>query len=654
MKRFTVLFIAVMLTSFFVPCLSVRAEPSLVPHEDPASVQSVLDSYSFLAEYTDIFVLVASEQYDNATRLSEQLSRMTVPEDLSYVINRYNDLTQQLIEVLSNLDFTLDSASFLLDQYRLDEAGQALDHAGVLVAKAQILLGDLKDATLTTSQRLGVFATSVDSKVQQAYSQLQGILLRLVDLINQYHTLLQRTNQKAEEIKAENLEATALTLALNATKCFVGGYVSVSGVLTSKGKVLENREITVILDGNQSATAKTDSNGSYHTKIRIPYKYVDSVAITTLFTPMGNDRGLYLAASSPTINVQVLFYKLLLNISAPSVGYPGLPLAISGTVTSENKEPLNGKQVKLFLNQTLIAQAKTDQTGTFTSEPTIDAQAELGAHSLTVTVDPEGLYAGAIVEKTLVVQKMSSNLQVDVPSFVMLPSTLQITGKVKSASGTLSGTTVEVEFANVSNTAKTLSDGSFNLTLNVPLNTVFAGYQDFKVSAQPSEPWIAATQKSASTFVLNSVGIVFSLTSALSVGFVMYSRFAKTQDKKNKKAVEEPTAFVMHQKEASAAVAPAVPDRNFEGRKGKVLKAYVNALEIVQSVTGNSLMPNMTLREYLQATSPRLKETAHPFSELTVLTEKSLYSPNAPNEADSEKAEKLANTIRRTLTDGTA
>ena len=519
-----------------------------------------------------------------------------------------------------------------------------------MVAKAQILLGDLKDATLTTSQRLGVFATSADSKVQQAYSQLQSILLRLLDLINQYHTLLQRTNQKAQEIKTENLETTALTLTLNTTKCFVGGYVSASGVLTSKGKVLENREITLSLDGNQSATAKTDSNGSYYTQIRIPYRYVDSVAITALFAPMDNDRGSYLASSSPTINVQVMFYKLLLNISAPNVGYPGLPLAISGTVTSENKEPLNEKQVKLFLDQTLIAQAKPDQTGTFTSEPTIGAQAKVGAHSLTVTIDSQGLYAGAVVKKTLVIQKMSSNLQVEVPSFVMLPSTLQITGKVKSASGILSGTTVEVEFANVSNTVKTLSDGSFNLTLNVPLNTVFAGYQDFKVSAQPSEPWIDATQKSASTFVLNSVGMAFSLTSALSAGFVMYSRFAKTQDKKNKKTVDEPIAFVMPQKETSGAVAPAIPVRDFEGRRGKVLKAYVNALEIVQSVTGNSLMPNMTLREYLLSTSPKLKEMGNPFSELTVLAEKSLYAPDGPDESDSEKAESLANTIRRILT----
>ncbi len=222
MKRIAIFLLFLMLASVFVPCMSVRAEPSLVPHEDPAAVQSVMDSYSFLAQYADIFALMAAKNYDNASRLSEELSHITVPEDLSYVINRYNDLTQQLIGVLNDLQSTLDTASSLLDQYRLDEAGQALDHAGVLVAKAQILLGDLKDATLTLSQRLGVFAASADSKIRQAYDQLQTMLQRLLDLINQYHTLLQRANQRDEEIKSQNLDPTDIKSDFECYKMLCG------------------------------------------------------------------------------------------------------------------------------------------------------------------------------------------------------------------------------------------------------------------------------------------------------------------------------------------------------------------------------------------------------------------------------------------------
>ena len=47
---------------------------------------------------------MASKQYDNASQLSEQLSHITVPDDLSYIINRFNDLTQQLITQLNDLE----------------------------------------------------------------------------------------------------------------------------------------------------------------------------------------------------------------------------------------------------------------------------------------------------------------------------------------------------------------------------------------------------------------------------------------------------------------------------------------------------------------------------------------------------------------------
>ncbi len=119
--------------------------------------------------------------------------------------------------------------------------------------------------------------------------------------------------------------------------------------------------------------------------------------------------------------------------------------------------------------------------------------------------------------------------------------------------------------------------------------------------AQPSEPWQAAAQKNVSIFVLNSVGIGLALASSLSVGFVMYFRFAKTKNKKAEKSAGTSTVFTLPEKETPVMVIPAIPETKFEGLKGKVLKAYVEALRAVQAATGDSLMPNMTLREYLRA-----------------------------------------------------
>lgn len=653
MRWMFAIFISLMVTATFVPCLSVRAQPSLVPHEDPAAAQSTLDSYSFLTQYAQIFALMSAQEFTNASRLSEELTHITVPEDLGYLIDRYNNLTQQLISVLSDLQSTLDSASRLLDQYRLDEVRGALDYAGVLVAQAQILLSDLQDATLTLSQRFGVFAAPAESKVRQAYDQLQSMLQELNNLINRYHSLLQEANRRSEEIKSENLVPTMLSLTLNTTRCFVGGYVSTSGVLSSYGQVLQNRAVELLLDGSQVAIVNTGLDGSYHAVIRIPYNYVDSISVSALYTPLGGDRGVYLASLGPTIKVEVLFYRIMLDISVPGVACPGLSLTIKGNATSQDGMPLDGRQVKALLDGSVIAQAKTDLTGVFAATPTIDSHAELGNHSLAVTVEPEGLYAGATVQKTLTIQKRESIVQVNAPSFILLPSQLQIRGTVNSASGFLRGANVLVDFANKSATVETLSDGSFSLTLDIPLNTAFAGYQDLRVTAQPSEPWQATAETKISVFVLNSASIAIALASSLSIFAVMYTRFTKTRNKKEK-IVEVSTVSVVQEDVKASVSFQSSPEIKSEGIKGKVLKMYVQTLKAVQLATGDSLMPYMTLREYARATGSKIGGAADPFSELTTLAERSLYSSHEPKEEDMGKAESLASIIRRILSGGIA
>jgi len=365
MKKLSLILILLLLAPILIPCMTVTGQPSQIPHEDPSAAQSTLDSYSFLSQYLEVFQLTASQQYENASQLTEKLSRITVPDELRYIIYRYSNLTQQLISVLHELDDTLNTASSLLDQYRLDEAGQSLDHAGVLVAKAQILLGDLQDATLTMSQRLGVFSSIVTSKVREAYNSLQGMLDRLQGLIDLYHQLLSRANERAEGIKAEQLKSSVLTLNLNSTSCFVGGYLGASGFLSSEGSGLGNREVQVLLDGETVATTITNANGVYYALIRVPYEYVDSVSIKALYTPQGNNKGAYLASVSPSIKVQVLFYHTMVSVSVPGVAYPGLSLSVNGNVTSQDGLPLSGRQVKVLLDGVVIGHVSTEVNGSF-------------------------------------------------------------------------------------------------------------------------------------------------------------------------------------------------------------------------------------------------------------------------------------------------
>jgi hypothetical protein len=649
LKRLVSVFVCVFVVSLLLPCAAVRGQTSFVPHEDPEAAQSVMDAYSFLSQYADILGLVASKQYANASRLTEQLSHITVPADLSYVINRYNNLTLQLIEVLGELQITLDSASLLLNQYRLDEAVAKLQRAGLLVAKAEILLGDLMDATATLSARFGVFAAPAESKIRQAYDALQGILQRLTDLINQYHALLTSINRQKEEIIVKQLDPVALTLKLNSTSVFVGGVVAASGVLTSNGAFMQNRSVVLLLDGVQVAATRTSINGSFYAIMQIPFEYVHVMAAQALYTPLGNDTGVYLAALSPTVTISVTFYDTKLNVTIPDVAYPGLPLTVNGTVASKDDTPLGGRTVRVLFDGGLLGDLRSDLLGFFNLQTTVSAQTITGSHTVRFVVEPEGVYAGASEQKTLSVKKMVSAVNVQAPSFVLLPSEVRISGVASSATGPIKYAKVTVEFASTSAFAETLGDGSFNLTMNLPLNTVFGGSQSLMVTVEPEEPWQDLAQARVDVFVLNSVSVGLALVSSVCGAVVLYAMYRKSKSKREERKAQVLGSPILPRGNGVLGSVASKPEFRFEGLKGKVLEAYAKAVKSVELLTGSLLKSEMTLREFLFEVEPKLGDAFGVFAELTTLAEKALYSPHMPNAEDVSKAEELSGKIGRVL-----
>ncbi len=651
MKRLAAVLILLLAVSFLSPVITVKAAPALIPHEDPSGAQSTMDAYSFLSQYAGIMSLIANEQYDNASKLTAQLSHITVPPDLSYVINRYNNITQQLIGTLSDLRIALDNATSLLSQNRLNEASQALDNASVLVARAQILLGDLQDATATVSQRLGVFAAPAQSNIKQSYDTLQGLLQKLNNLINQYHLLLQNANKQADDIKAKQLDSTQLSLSVNPTTAFVGATVTASGVLMSGGQVLQNRAVAILLNGTQVASFDTNSNGQYFAVFTVPYRYVKSITVQALYAPTSSfDKATYLAGLSTKISISILFYQTYLNVTMPNVAYPGLNYIVSGVVTSQNGSILSQRAVNLLFDDKVVGQIETNQSGLFCIETTLSPQAAVGVHSLTVGVDPEKLYAGVSQNTAISVTKLTSKLNFNAPSFVFLPSALHISGTASSPSGPLKNALVTLEFASISDTISTMDDGSFNSTMNIPLSTIFAGTQDIKVSVQPAEPWQASTQKDASVFVLNSVSTAFSLVASFSIVGVLCLKFAKSKPKKNKEKLVQDYYSTLPQTSAiNGAGASIKAEFKFEGIKGKVLEAYIKALRSIEYLSGITINQDMTLREFLHITERSLGNAVYQFTELTLLAERALYSKHMPEEQDLLKAQSFANEIGRIL-----
>jgi hypothetical protein len=656
MKTLTTLLIITLIAGNFAPTILVNAQTQ-IPHEDPNTTKNTIDSLSFITQYAEIFALMSQAKYDNASQLNQQLSHITVPPDLSYIINKYNQLTQELITQLNTLETTLNNASTQLDQHQLKEARQTLDQAGTTVVKAQILLTDLKDATSTVTQKLGALAATAGTKLQQAYTTLQNMLNRLEALIDRYYELLSKTNQRYEQIQTEKLQSTTTTLNLNAQECFVGEYLTASGSLTSNNQNLPNRAITILIDNTKIATTNTAADGTYKTSIQIPYKYVDSINISAHYTPTDNDKNTYYSSTSPTIKIKVLFYRTTLDVSIPNTAYPGLPLTINGNVTSPNGLPLENRQIKIILDDTTISQTTTALNGTFTTKTTINPTTKLGNHTIKVTVQPSGLYTGTTVQRNLLITKLTTTLEVDTPPFVLLPTQLSINGTVKNAGKPLNNTTVTLTLTDITASTKTNADGSFNLTLDIPFNTIIAGNQNLKITAQPPATWQTTAEKTLSIFMINTTSIAIMIAASVTVLSITYFKFTnknktkQTQTTQTQTQTNTPTPTST--KETPSNI-PAITTQNkFTGYKAKIIQSYLEALKIIQLTTSTTATPNMTLREYLQLTTPKLNQTLEPFTQLTTQTEKTLYSKHPTTKQDAQKTEEQLNTIRKLINNGT-
>jgi hypothetical protein len=246
------------------------------------------------------------------------------------------------------------------------------------------------------------------------------------------------------------------------------------------------------------------------------------------------------------------------------------------------------------------------------------------------------------------VVKIVSSVDVQVPSFVVLPAGVYVEGKVYSASGPLGQATVTLNMSVASAVVNTTEDGQFNATLNMPLNAVFAGAQDLNVDVAPVEPWQASAQVKTSVFIVNSVNLGLASTTFVCFGFIFYFKGRKPKFKEEKKN-QIAALTALPESRTTIIEKPLKPEFKLEGNRGKVLKAYLKALSVVELASNASLEPQMTLREFLQKTKPKLQDTLSAFTELTTLSEKALYSPHIPDSQDITKAESLAATIVEVL-----
>lgn len=636
MKRLVIIPAIIAILGVFFPFFSILAQPIHVPHENPTLATDSLDKVALLLSYSQIFNLATSRQYSDARDLLNELRHADIPDELRYLIDRYSHLCQQLFTTLDNLESLLDEASTLISRHEIYEAKQRLDNAAAAIHDAQLMLAEIEGATDTLSNQLGVFAAPATSMIRQAHTRLENSLERLRQLIDELNKLYESLAEK-QKIQAMKLVPTELSLSITPASVFIGDTITASGRLSSSGKPLGNRRLTLTLDNNPIA-ATTANDGSYFTSITIPYKYVTTMTLKTQYEPSLDDTGIYLASHSQPAIINTMFYPALLEVSAPETAHPGLPITVKGRVSSTDGNI--DRRVKILLDDTRLVEETVP--GQFSLEVTPPKQTPAGKHNLTVSVASQGRYAGATKTQSINISRLPIQIDTQTPQIAILPKTIQISGSVYHELGPVPNARVLLNFKNSSSETKTSPDGSFTAGVEAPLDLSLIGPQEITIAVEPVEPWYTSLRVKTQLYTLNPLSTGSMLVVLIALVLLIYT---KSKTRLREKIIVPQAQLI----ELPAITTVLEPKPRYTGIKGRIFSAYQVGLEAVEKITGLSMAPNITLREFLE-TVTRLSPTAIKlFTELTTITEITLYSARSLQEEIATRAEQLTATIKKEL-----
>jgi len=256
MKKLVIILSIMAILGVFFPFFPILAQPVHVPHENPATATGSLNKAALLLSYNKIINLATSRQYQDARDVLNELRQADIPDELRYITDRYSTLCQQLVTTLDNQESLLDEASSLLSRHQIHEAKQRLNDAETNTQDARFLLEDIEVATDTLSDKLGVFAAPAASQVRQANTLLEESMERPGELIEEFNNLQQSHTERY--VQMTELIPTELSLSIKpaSVSAFVGDSITASGRLSSDGKPLAGRKLTLTLDNKTIARVR--------------------------------------------------------------------------------------------------------------------------------------------------------------------------------------------------------------------------------------------------------------------------------------------------------------------------------------------------------------------------------------------------------------
>jgi len=336
-------------------------------------------------------------------------------------------------------------------------------------------------------------------------------------------------------------------------------------------------------------------------------------------------------------------------LEIPEIVYPGRPYIINGQIIYEAETPLVEREIRLLWDGELMDTVYSDQDA-FNVEVIPDDNTILGEHILKVIIEAQDQYGSTSDNVTITVIKDLPEIKIDHLSYNILSRKVHVRGKVESETP-IQESMVIIARKGTSIGLPISSDGEFDVLLGLPLGLINIGEQEIKIWVKPSETsavWQFPTEVTADIFVLDVFSVGFISTAFIVIGMIIYVTQRGGLGKGGSGIMEVPASPEPAQEYTDEAL-QEFEEEALKGTRGQIFKAYTEAMKMVEKVTKVSMEPHTTFREFLKKTTPKLNGVVEAFTELTHLTEDTIYSPHVTGLEDIEKAESLVLAIKGAL-----
>jgi hypothetical protein len=297
--------------------LPVFAAGGLGNQQDPNLAQEQFSSIALLNYYSNSLDYIIQLDRNGSDANLAKMPFINIPQELEKTNGNFATFGVEFTASLVDLFKLWNQQNVYIKQARLTDASTIYYQINDLLPAAQQQLSQIDSAVLDTGKYLNMDSLLSDNGLKLVYSEILTQIQQLSLMLN----TVSLSPFPADLVAS--LTTTALTMNVDSGSAYVGDTIGFTGILSSQGAPLSERQVTLLVNNVELVSIQTDSQGQYEGTLQLPYLYVNQMPIQAVYYPEGNDAGIYLAGTSMVINVSVLFYTAQLTLKVNGPAYPG-------------------------------------------------------------------------------------------------------------------------------------------------------------------------------------------------------------------------------------------------------------------------------------------------------------------------------------------